>query len=87
MMDTLVGILRGLGSAVIPMFVSIVGACGLRLLWVAAIFPLCRTPACLYLSYPVTWVITGLFHLVFLIFVVRPRAFAKLQNTESAYLP
>lgn len=85
-MDTLVGVLRGLGSSVIPMITSILGACGLRLLWVAFVFPLYRTPACLYLSYPVTWTITALFHFLFLMLVVRRRAFAKVQNNGPAYL-
>ena len=39
-MDTLVGVLRGLGSSMIPMAVSIVGACGLRLIWVSTVCPL-----------------------------------------------
>ncbi len=85
-MDTLVGVLRGLGSSVIPMITSIVGACGLRLIWVAVVFPLYRTPACLYLSYPVTWTITMLFHLFFLMVFVRKRAFARVQNNGPAYL-
>lgn len=85
-MDTLVGVLRGLGSSVIPMFTSIIGACGLRLLWVATVFPLYRTPACLYMSYPVTWTVTALFHFLFLMLVVRRRAFAKVKSTGPAYL-
>ena len=86
MMDTLVGVLRGLGSSMIPMVTSILGACGLRLLWVAYVFPRYRTPACLYLSYPVTWTITALFHFLFLMLVVRRRAFARVQNNGPAYL-
>ena len=86
-MDTLVGVLRGLGSSMIPMAVSIVGACGLRLIWVATVFPLYRTPTCLYISYPITWTVTGLCHFLFLMLVVRRRAFAKLQNSGPAYLP
>ena len=85
-MDTLVGVLRGLGSSVIPMITSIVGACGLRLVWVAVVFPKYRTPTCLYLSYPVTWVITGLCHFLFLMLVVRKRAFAKVRSSGPAYL-
>ena len=85
-MEALVGVLRGLGSSVIPMFASIMGACGLRLLWVATVFPLYHTPACLYLSYPVTWALTSLFHLLFLMLVVRKRAFAKVQSSGPAYL-
>jgi len=85
-MDTLVGVLRGLGSSVIPMVTSIVGACGLRLLWVATVFPIYHTPACLYMSYPVTWTITALFHFLFLMLVVRRRAFAKVHSNGPAYL-
>ena len=85
-MEALVGVLRGLGSSVIPMVTSIVGACGLRLVWVAVVFPVYRTPACLYLSYPVTWIITSLFHFLFLMLVVRRRAFAKVQSRGPAYL-
>ncbi|NBI09134.1 MATE family efflux transporter [Colidextribacter sp. OB.20] len=85
-MDTLVGVLRGLGSSMIPMITSIIGACGLRLVWVAAVFPLYRTPACLYISYPITWTVTGLCHFLFLMLVVRKRAFAKLQHAGPAYL-
>lgn len=85
-MDTLVGILRGLGSSVIPMITSIVGACGLRLLWVAFVFPLHPTPSCLYFSYPVTWTVTGLFHFLFLMLVVRRRAFEKVKSDGPAYL-
>lgn len=85
-MEALVGVLRGLGSSVIPMITSIVGACVLRLVWVATVFPVYHTPACLYISYPVSWVITSLFHFLFLILVVRRRAFAKVQSTGPAYL-
>ncbi len=40
MMDVMVGGLRGIGYSVMPMLVSLVGACGLRLLWIATIFQL-----------------------------------------------
>ena len=38
MMDTMVGAIRGLGYSVMPMIVSLIGACGLRVLWVMTIF-------------------------------------------------
>ena len=77
-MDTLVGVLRGLGSSVIPMIVSLVGACGTRLLWVALVFPIEHTPQALYISYPISWVLTAAVHFVFLI-IVRKRAFRKVR--------
>ena len=77
-MDTLVGVLRGLGSSVIPMIVSLVGACGLRLVWVAIVFPIEHSPESLYISYPISWAVTAAVHTVFLIFV-RKRAFRKVH--------
>ena len=44
MMDVMVGGLRGIGYSVMPMLVSLVGACGLRLVWIATIFQLPRFP-------------------------------------------
>ena len=37
-MDVLVGCLRGLGRSFIPMVVSLLGACGFRVLWIFTIF-------------------------------------------------
>ncbi len=38
MMDVMVGALRGIGYSIMPMIVSMIGACGLRLVWLATIF-------------------------------------------------
>lgn len=84
-MDVMVGILRGLGYSVFPMMASLVGACGLRLLWVATVFQVYRTPATLYVSYPVTWAVTGCV-LVTFFFCVRKRAYALVQGAEPAYM-
>lgn len=64
MMDTMVGAIRGLGYSVMPMVVSLIGACGLRVLWVMTVFQWERTLLCLYISYPVSWAITFLAHAV-----------------------
>lgn len=71
-MDVCVGVLRGMNRAVLPMIVSIVGACGLRLLWIATVFQEYKTIEALYVAYPVTWTITLSVHLV-CILVVRRR--------------
>lgn len=75
-MDVMVGALRGLGYSIVPMIVSMVGACGVRLLWVATIFQHFRTPEMLFLSYPVSWTITAAVHIAFF-FYIRKRAYAK----------
>lgn len=85
-MDTMVGSLRGLGYSVVPMLASLVGSCALRLVWVHVIFPYNPTPAFLFISYPITWVITGVFQ-VTMYFIIRKQAFARVGGGEGeAYL-
>lgn len=53
-----------------------VGACGVRLLWIATIFQVYHTPQVLFSSYPVSWAITATVHIIFFLYV-RKRAYAK----------
>lgn len=80
LMDVLCGILKGLGYSLTPMLVSLSGICGLRVLWVLFIFPMegMHTHVGLCLSYPVTWAVTGVFHLVTVVFALR-----KLRRAEK----
>ena len=70
-MDVMVGALRGIGYSVMPMIVSIVGVCVLRLVWLATVFqiPEYHRIETVYLSYPVTWILTSLVYIVFFIWV------------------
>ena len=63
-MDVLAGSLRGLGYSVLPMIVSLLGACGLRILWIFTVFRMFPTPPILYTSYPVSWGITLTVHFI-----------------------
>ena len=75
MMDVSTGALRGLGVSFVPMLISVLGVCGIRVLWVAAIFPIpaFHTPQSLYLSYTVSWTVTLLFQLLAFRIVYRKR--------------
>ena len=71
-MDVMVGSLRGLGYSIVPMIVSLIGACGLRILWLVTVFPMYNTIDSIYISYPVSWTITALVHMItFLIIIPR----------------
>ncbi len=59
-MDVFSGTLRGMGYSVVPMFVSVVGVCVLRVVWVAAVFPFWHTFQSLMISYPISWIITNI---------------------------
>ncbi len=72
MMDVMVGGLRGMGCSVIPMIVSLTGACALRVVWIYTVFAMNRTLKVLYFSYPVSWAVTLLAHVITYI-IVRKR--------------
>ncbi len=72
MMDVMVGGLRGMGCSVLPMIVSLTGACALRVVWIYTVFALNRTLEVLYISYPVSWAITFLAHVATYL-IVRKR--------------
>ena len=82
-MDTLASSLRGLGYSVLPMVVSFVGSCLLRLVWIATVFQLNRTPFMLYISYPISWVLTAAVHLACLL-VVRHKMRQRGQTLQAA---
>ena len=86
MMDTIVGSIRGMGYGVTPTIVSMIGACGLRLIWIATIFqiPKLHTPEVLFTSYPVTWTLTFLAHLV--CFLIMRRKFPKTDGEAASEL-
>ena len=65
------GVLRGLGRSWLPLIISVMGACVLRIIWVYTIFAAFPTLEVLYLSYPVSWFVTPLAHFTALIFVHR----------------
>ena len=71
LMDVLCGIIRGMGAAIAPMVVSIVGACGFRIFWIYAVLPLHPTLAMLYIGYPVSWILTAAAHMFCYSRVVR----------------
>ena len=75
-MNVMVGAMRGLGSSLTPMVVSIFGVCVLRVIWIYTVFPLDRTFFTLFLSYPVTWLVTGLIEVVCFYFI-RKRAIQR----------
>ncbi len=76
LMDVFVGSIRGLGYSIMPMLVSLTGACLFRVIWIFTIFQVERTLFCLYISYPISWVLTTSIHAVCYL-LVRKKAFAR----------
>ena len=75
LMDVSTGSLRGLGSSFTPMLLSILGVCGIRIVWIYTIFqiPQFHTPECLYISYLISWLGTFIFQTAAFIIIYRKR--------------
>ena len=56
-----------------PMIVSLLGACAFRILWIATIFQIPRfhTVQSIYWSYPISWTLTLLAHVICLTVALR----------------
>lgn len=58
--EILSGAMRGHGQSLIPAIVSLVGICGVRIIWVYTVFPFSKTFATIMAAYPLSWAITAL---------------------------
>lgn len=71
-MDTTVGCIRGMGTSLSPMLISVFGVCGIRLLWIWGIFPFIKSVVpdpfvqyfYLFLSYIISWAITTVLQII-----------------------
>lgn len=82
-MDVFVGGMRGLGYSVVPMIVSIMGACVFRIVWIHTIFAANHTLFILYISYPISWLLTSLIHFISYIIVYRKIKFEPDNSNMS----
>ena len=74
--------IRGMGKSVEPMVITLLGACGIRVLWLYTGFPLRKELWNLYLSYPISWTITFIaLTICYFIFEKRIKQNAKTEET------
>ena len=83
LMDVMVGQLRGIGCSVMPMIVSLTGACLLRIVWILTVFAANHDLTILYLSYPISWLATFVIHFLCYTLVAKKR----LREPDSAPVP
>lgn len=58
--EILGGSLRGRGNVIVPVVITLLGVCVLRIIWLAGVLKISPTIHAIIFSYPVTWVITAL---------------------------
>ena len=73
--------LRGLGKATHSTIASIVGICGVRILWVYTVFALFPNPLVLFCAYGVSWLVTAIAQAI--LFYIEQRKIAKKWEEEA----
>ena len=70
-MDVTVGVIRGLGYSLMPTIVSLLGVCGIRILWVTTVFGMeqFHFVETIYYSYPISWMITFIAHFICYLYI------------------
>ena len=68
------GAMRGYKRSAVPAAISIIGICGVRILWVHTGFAMLHTYADLILAYPISWAVTAVAQGVAYALVMRARA-------------
>ena len=76
-MDLFPGALRGMGFSAAPMVLSIIGTVGTRLVWIYGIFPMHRSLSVLFVSYPVSWLLTIVMQVTCYL-ILKKRLFAQI---------
>ena len=69
MMDLFPGALRGMGHSAVPMILSVIGTVGTRIVWIYLVFPYHRALDFLFMSYPVSWLLTIIMQVICFYFV------------------
>ncbi len=84
MMDVFVGSLRGLGYSFVPMTVSVIGICALRLIWLATVFQIdaYHKIETIYFTYPLSWIVTLTAHFISFI-IIRNIVFKKWKSENK----
>lgn len=83
LMDTGSGFLRGLGKSLASTVISLTGSCLLRVFWIAFIFPAYPTLEVVYLSFPISWLLTGMTHHIFN-YVTRRKLIREQEQERAA---
>lgn len=74
-MDLFPGSLRGMGKSIVPMILSVIGTVGTRIVWIFGIFPRFRSLKILFISYPVSWIITIILQVI--CFILSEESFMR----------
>lgn len=84
LMDVATGMLRGIGSSLVPMIISVAGVCGFRIFWIRTIFqiPQYHTLSSIYVSYIISWSMTFIAEFITFVIVLK-KSKKKYAKTKT----
>ena len=69
--EVLSGSLRGMGDAMRPMIIDVLGICVLRIIWIFVAVPMWPSVRTVIASYPITWITTSILFLIYYFWYIR----------------
>lgn len=72
------GALRGMGSSFVPMVITSLGVCALRIVWLFVAVPIRPKVTTVIFSYPLTWIVTSI------LFIIYFRYYTKKHGYKTA---
>ena len=70
-MEIVSGTLRGMGRSISSAVISLIFACALRIVWIATVFRAFPTPECIYITYPISWILTTAVGMVLVVVAIK----------------
>lgn len=68
-MNVMSGALRGMGASIFNLITSVVGVCGIRIVWLLTVFPKYRSFETLFTCFPLSWAGTFILHFIMFMFI------------------
>ena len=86
--DTTNAMARGLKKAISATVITLIGTCVLRVVWIMTVFEHFETLSSIYVSYPISWGLTGLVQFIMVIVTLRhqSRDFGKAPEQGLSHL-
>ena len=80
--EVMSGYLRGFGISLAPALLTMLGVCGIRVVWIETVFPQSRKFQTIMAAYPVSLSVTALLIFITLLCYRPSKRFAALQRSE-----
>lgn len=86
-MEGIAGVVRGLSFSVLPTVITLFGSCVLRIAWIEAVFRVeaLRTASGVYISYPVSWIITSAVHYLCYKWIMKNKVLPEARAAVLKY--